>query len=540
MENPDSNKEQKDKKSQDFRPRKFGLRAKILILLVVLCIPVIGGLAYISVSALTDTINEDAEERANLIAQFFSADTNSLDEITYDHFQSEITKLNDLNPEIHKISIYAPVEDEILRIASTDEESIGEIADPEDIEPFNTGAAFHKESAKEGRKVIEAVAPIEVEDEIAATIGIYIFLEKRDELIQSQTTKILGISAFWVVALVLVLYLVLNHYMVKPVEKLAKVSDAVSRGDFNQKLDIASRDEFGDLCRSVNKMTGSLAEQSEQIQHKVDELEDVNRELQTSEGELQIINQQLETANRLKSQFLTTMSHELRTPLNSIIGFSELLEDETYGGLNDRQKKYMSNIVVSSKHLLQLINDILDLAKVESGTIEIRQETISLSDAMTTVKSVVEPLAGKKNISIVVEPSNSSDYVMADPARFKQILYNLISNAIKFTPSGGKVTLSTADRDGFAEVSVTDTGIGISKKDQKRIFSEFLQVEGSYSRKYEGTGLGLALTRKLVELHGGTIEVDSYPGKGSKFTFTIRLEKEDGQPPDSASDNDQA
>jgi len=502
---------------------RFGLRAKILLLLVVLCIPVIGTLVFLSIDALTRTINEDYEERANLIAQIFSADTNSLEEVSYEHFQSEIVKLNELNPEIHKISIYAPRDGEIIRIACTSTDEIGEVADPEDIAPFDTGEAVHAESVKEGKKVIEAVAPITVDDEIAATIGIYLYLENRDELIRSQNIKFISIAAIWIAGLVLILYLILNHYMVRPVEKLAKVSQAVSRGDFSKKIDIDSRDEFGELCRSVNAMTASLAEQSEQIQGKVDELEQVNIDLKERERDLQLINEQLETANRLKSQFLATMSHELRTPLNSIIGFSELLEDETYGSLNDRQKKYLGNIVVSSKHLLQLINDILDLAKVESGTIEIRRETISLTDAIDTVRSVVEPLAAKKDITITAASQLTADCVAADPARFKQVLYNLLSNAIKFTPSGGRVTIQTVEEDSFARVSVTDTGIGISQKDQERIFSEFLQVEGTYSRKYEGTGLGLALTRKLVELHGGRIWVESSPGRGSRFIFTIPL-----------------
>ncbi len=221
------------------------------------------------------------------------------------------------------------------------------------------------------------------------------------------------------------------------------------------------------------------------------------------------------------------MSHELRTPLNSIIGFSELLEDRSYGSMNERQAKYVNNIVVSSKHLLQLINDVLDLAKVESGTIEIHPEPLALPGAVEIVMSVVEPLAAKKNISVNIETDETVASITADPARFKQILYNLLSNAIKFTPSGGTVSIGVKRRDGTTEISVTDTGIGISTRDQKRIFSEFLQVEGSYARKYEGTGLGLALTKKLVELHGGRIWVESSLGAGSKFTFSLPDDHED-------------
>lgn len=504
-----------------FADKRFGLRAKILLLLAAMCIPVIGGLVFISIDSLTTTINKDFEERAILVAQFFSADSNSLDDISYEHFQTEIEKLNELNPDIDKISVYARQGDQVVRIASTDRSQIGEIADPEDYVPLETNEVTHAESVKDGRNVIEAVAPLTVGGLPAATIGIYMDLEPRDELIFEQSIKVAMIGVLGIVALLVLLYLSLNLYMVEPVAKLARLTQAVAKGDFSQRVNIRTNDELGELGRSVNRMTESLELQSEDLKGKVGELEIVNQDIQAREHELQATNRQLEKANRLKSQFLATMSHELRTPLNSIIGFSELLEDETYGALNSRQVKYVGNIVVSSKHLLQLINDILDLAKVESGTVGIHPEILSLSAAMSVVKSVVEPLATKKDIGLTIELDEEVDTITADPARLKQILYNLLSNAIKFTPTGGKVSITAKASNGDVEISVTDTGIGIGEKDQQRIFSEFLQVEGSYARKYEGTGLGLALTRKLVELHGGRIWVESSPGKGSCFTFSI-------------------
>jgi signal transduction histidine kinase len=511
-----------DRSKKPSSRRGIGLRAKILLLLSIMIIPIIGSVVYISISTLTSTIADDAEERASLVAQFFSADTNSPEEITFEHFQSEIDKLNDLNPDIHKISVYAPQENgEVIRIASTDKSQIGETADPEDIAPLKTNEATHAESEKDGRKIIEAIAPLTVGEEPEATIGIYMNLDARDNLIRSQQKKFLLIGGIGITALLTLLYLSLNYYLVKPVAKLARITQTVSRGDFSQKVYIDSKDEIGALGRSVNRMTESLAVQSKELKGKVEELERVNIDLKEREHELQITNRELATANRLKSEFLATMSHELRTPLNSIIGFSELLEDGIYGSLNQRQRKYISNIVVSSKHLLQLINDVLDLSKVESGTIAIHREKLALPEAVEMVKTVVEPLAAKKDISVNIVAGEDARSVMADPARFKQILYNLLSNAIKFTPAGGTVTIGVSRRDGSVEIAVTDTGIGISPRDQDRIFSEFLQVEGSYSRKYEGTGLGLALTKKLVELHGGRIWVDSFPGEGSTFTFSL-------------------
>lgn len=244
--------------------------------------------------------------------------------------------------------------------------------------------------------------------------------------------------------------------------------------------------------------------------------------LEKANAELRLANEEIQAANELKSQFLAHMSHELRTPLNAIIGFSEILEDQTFGEVNDKQARYVGNILTSSRHLLALINDILDLAKVESGKMELTLDQFLLVDCLAQVTDVVRPLAGVKAIQLNSELDPAIRPLLADEGRFRQVLYNLLSNAIKFTPEGGSVDVRALRLDeGSVEISVTDTGIGISPEHQELIFSEFRQVDNSYSRKYEGTGLGLALTRKLVELHGGRIWVESEVGSGSKFAFVI-------------------
>ena len=249
-----------------------------------------------------------------------------------------------------------------------------------------------------------------------------------------------------------------------------------------------------------------------------------------------------ESANLAKSQFLANMSHELRTPLNAIIGFSEILADKTFGDLNDRQLKYSNNILNSGRHLLQLINDILDLAKVEAGRVELMRNTFSVANALAEVQTIVKMLANKKRISLEIEAGAGLPQLFADEAKFKQIMYNLLSNAIKFTPDGGNVVVTAviqnaagadASRTGDAlRVAVTDTGIGIKVNDQERIFKEFEQVDSSYGRQQQGTGLGLALTKRLVEMHGGRIWVESagIEGKGSTFTFLIPLPKAEALP----------
>ncbi len=240
-----------------------------------------------------------------------------------------------------------------------------------------------------------------------------------------------------------------------------------------------------------------------------------------------------EEANRAKSQFLANMSHELRTPLNAIIGFSEILHDRTFGELTPKQERYVGNILSSGRHLLQLINDILDLSKIEAGRVQLDYAAFSPLTAVRTVDNLVKALLQKKNITLDIAGGTTLPPLIADQAKFKQVLYNLISNAIKFTPENGKVTvtLATAGSGSLLQVDIKDTGIGIKKEDQDRIFREFEQVDNSYSRQQQGTGLGLALVRKFIEMHGGRIWVSSAgEDQGSTFSFTVPFGPEDSTP----------
>jgi signal transduction histidine kinase len=243
-------------------------------------------------------------------------------------------------------------------------------------------------------------------------------------------------------------------------------------------------------------------------------------------SELQATNFDLSRASQLKSEFLANMSHELRTPLNAILGFSEILIDQTFGELNERQARYLTNINNSGRHLLDLINDILDLSKIEAGKMELQAEPFRLDGALQEVYTILEPLAGKKGLKVELDVSQAPHRIMADRLRLKQILYNIMSNAVKFTPEGGKVTVrawSETDRSGDSQtyISVRDTGIGIPPEQVERIFDVFHRLDRGYRSATEGTGLGLALVRRFVQLHGGEVTVASEPNEGS--TFTIRI-----------------
>lgn len=237
--------------------------------------------------------------------------------------------------------------------------------------------------------------------------------------------------------------------------------------------------------------------------------------------------QLLQEANRLKSEFLANMSHELRTPLNGILGFSELLVDQRAGPLSDKQREYLGDIHECGQHLLQLINDVLDLSKVEAGKMEVWPERFAPLAAVSSVCGLVAPLARKKRIRLVPPAVSAVDEVVLDLQKFKQILFNLLSNAVKFSDAGGQidVLLERDGPDGLC-LKVRDNGIGIAEADLARLFEAFRQLDGGPSRRYGGTGLGLALTRKLVELHGGRIVVQSEPGVGSTFIVHLPLRVE--------------
>ena len=282
--------------------------------------------------------------------------------------------------------------------------------------------------------------------------------------------------------------------------------------------------EERDLMKALEDKTKALEELNENLEKKVMERTE----------EFEKINRELERANQLKGRFISNMSHELRTPLNSIIGFSDVLLERTFGDLSENQERYVKNIFSAGKHLLELINNVLDIAKIEAGKYEMVYETFPIGTIADEVINIMMPLAENKFIEIVVSIGEGISDVTADKVKLKQILYNLLSNAIKFTPEGGKVGITIAmeeNIDGrypwaipgleFVRFSVWDTGIGIGPEDKEKIFDEFEQADSTFSRKYGGVGLGLALTKKLIELHGGNITLESTLGEGSTFSFLI-------------------
>lgn len=231
-----------------------------------------------------------------------------------------------------------------------------------------------------------------------------------------------------------------------------------------------------------------------------------------------------EATNRAKNGFIMNMSHELRTPLNSVIGFSDLLLEGAFGPLNTRQSKYVNNILISGKNLLEIINNLLDISRLETGERNLSYEEVDIASLIGDVRMSLFSSASNKKIVIELKADPSLGNVRADRTKLRQILYNLMSNAIKFTPEKGKVTVSASKKEGMLEINVSDNGIGLSKKDYEKIFMPFTQADSSTARGYGGAGLGLYIVKNFIDLHGGKIWVDSEAGKGSTFTFTLPID----------------
>jgi signal transduction histidine kinase/CheY-like chemotaxis protein len=352
--------------------------------------------------------------------------------------------------------------------------------------------------------------------------------------VASQRNRTLVLAAFGISLIITLIYLMVNKLVRRPVEGLAEKAKKFAEGDTSVSVDVKTEDEIGVLGNTFNYMVESVSSASKKLEQEITRKTTLLNERTRLLTLLERANRELRELDKLKSTFLANMSHELRTPMNAIIGYTDLLLDRIDGAVNEEQEKSLKKVAANARHLLQLINDVLDIAKIESGRIEIEPKEIDLKSLTESIIPTFESLIKQKGLTITVSLDKTLPTVYGDEDKVKQIFINLLSNAIKFTHRGG-ITISAKPSERgikpgesplFADVCVEDTGIGIKEEDITRIFDKFVQVDLTTVRQYEGTGLGLSIARGLVALHKGMIWVTSKYGEGSKFYFTLPVKKE--------------
>jgi signal transduction histidine kinase len=371
---------------------------------------------------------------------------------------------------------------------------------------------------------IEKISNIVYEDNKVGTIKLAM---SRESVKKELTVAILGIIALTTLIIVAISFtslVITKKYISRPLLKLQESASMIAHGDLDTFVDKSGSDEIGMLSQHLDGMRGSIKGLFEELSKSKDKVEEYSR---TLEQKVEIRTRELEIASKHKSEFLANMSHELRTPLNAILGYTELILDEIYGDVPDKIRETLKRLEKNGRHLLGLINDVLDISKIEAGQLLLSLNDYSIEELVQTVFTSIEALAAEKNLKLKMTIPKDLDTAKGDEQRISQVLLNLLGNAIKFTEEG-EVKVEVAVSNESFLISVSDTGPGISETDKNRIFEEFSQADGSSTRKKGGTGLGLSIAKKIVEMHGGRIWVESSLGEGSIFRFTlpVRVERQ--------------
>jgi len=415
---------------------------------------------------------------------------------------------NRFNDMLAKLDASGVTERALLeQIRSSQDEAMGVVADMANaIRDRRIGAVTGELLQRQER----------LDDEITSRVGRLVEAERsrmtrlRDSVTAANRSSLILTSAFAVTAIVLALFcgFVISWSFILPVRKAQRFLDQVAAGNFGRHISVANRDELGDLADRMNHMS--------------DELHRFDTEQRRAAVELVRLNGQLAQASKAKSEFLANMSHELRTPMNAILGFTEMLLDGLYGEIPDSLKEPLNDIQVNGRHLLHLINDVLDLSKIEAGRMELALGEYSVREVIDIVQLSLRSLAAEKGLEFTTSVPDDLPIAYGDNRRLAQCLMNLAGNAIKFTRDGG-VEIGVELNGEELVFRVVDTGIGIPKEELDNVFAEFRQVDTTVTREYGGTGLGLSITKKFVEMHGGRIWVESETGKGSTFYFAVPL-----------------
>jgi len=521
----------------DKNKKHISLRTSLIISISLVHAILMGLFVYHSTRASRELISEEMKGSARSFARMLATTaTNAI-------LSSDISSLHEYVDETgkeHNVSYAMILDSEGTVLASTEKKFDGYILSDDVSKRANSSSG---ELLQVAGNVFDISAPIFLEGKKIGIARVGVSTETMLQKIAVVRNDGVNMTLFAIMVGSMVAVLIALR-VTRGLGSLGKVARQMTGGNLSSRVqgDPLSYRELTELGDAFNHMADAVQEREEELQQSIEELDLAHEELQSANEELQqhyeelelsqeellTSNEELSQANdrvieadRLKSEFLANMSHELRTPLNSVIALSGILLARMDGDLTEEQEKQVKIIKKSGKNLLELINDILDLSKIESGKMEISLEEFYIEDVVNDDRAMVTPLASEKEINISFIKNEEIPVIRSDRNKVKQILLNLLSNAVKFTPAGGSITIDATGRDGRVELRVTDTGIGIAKENLDKIFDEFRQVDGSSTREYGGTGLGLAITRRLVKLLGGEIRVESEIGKGSTFIINI-------------------
>lgn len=519
----------------DKNKKHISLRTSLIISISLVHATLMGLFVYHSTRASRELISEEMKGSARSFARMLATTaTNAI-------LSSDISSLHeyvDKTGKEHNVSYAIILDSEGTVLASTEKKFDGYILSDDVSNRVNSSSG---ELLQVAGNVFDVSVPIFLEGKKIGIARVGMSTETMLQKIAVVRNDGVNMTLFAILVGSLVAVIIAMR-VTNGLRRLGKAADEMTGGSLDTRVQVDSYREVNELAYAFNHMADAIQEREEELQQSMEELDLAHEELQsaneelqhhyeelelsqeellTSNEELSQANERVMEADRLKSEFLANMSHELRTPLNSVIALSGILLARMDGDLTEEQEKQVKIIKKSGKNLLELINDILDLSKIESGKMEISLEEFYIEDVVNDNRAMVTPMASEKEINISLIKDEDIPLIRSDRNKIKQILLNLLSNAVKFTPRGGSITIDATGKDGRVELRVTDTGIGIAKENLDKIFDEFRQVDGSSTREYGGTGLGLAITRRLVKLLGGEIRVESEIHKGSTFIINI-------------------
>src|SRR5574341_1856 len=515
--------------------RNLPLGSKLALLTSLLVIGLVVALTAMSTGREKTNFPQDLEQQARLLLDTLPLtmrDPLSLLEV--DELQ-DIANVAARNEDVTRLIIY-DAEGRILVDTLQDEPVFGQTPDPQG--KMLVALASDEPHLEWESEQLMAGRSIDLGNQRIGAVAIGLSTAPLDQKIATLTAQS-GLLALGTLAVGLILALFFAQQITTPIRELTDVATRMAGGDLAARVTTQSGDEVGQLGNAFNQMADAIKRREKDlrelaaglesaVKQRTEQLEKQNEALTDANRQLDRARKEAEEATRLKSQFLAAMSHELRTPLNAIMGFSQLLQAQTSGKLTEKQLEQVNRIYKNGETLLDLINDLLDLAKIEAGRVELMHTRFIVRDWLNEIASQLESLATEKGLKFIVDyDPEMAGTITGDPVRLRQVAVNLISNAIKFTEKGEvRVHVFKAD-DKMWSLVVSDTGIGIPPHEQETIFDEFRQVDGSPQRKYGGTGLGLAIVRNLVLMMGGKIRVSSEVGKGSTFTVTLPLGAEE-------------